>query len=698
VKSRGMASYLGMFIDCWSKVILCGVTLVTLLTGCAVRRTVEINSSPTGANVFVNGEQKGQTPISVNLKWEKKDGTYTSHVVTVNAYNYDAEEKRLSYWDAVGSGNPWEHTFTLEPLTQTVNVRFESVPPGATVSLGNKTSKTPTTIAVGFSRSASQSPWSTMKAVFDLADYELKTMEVSYERVASQPNVTARLEPLVQTVNVHFESTPPRATVNIADKQAKTPATIPIQFTRSSSQSPWALVEAAFELADYESKTMDVRYEQVLQDPKVNAVLDELRRGVPVDITSNVEAASVKVDNIQVGKTPLRHVFVFERPNSKATWNTFSLAVEKEGYRYHPPGKQLEPGSTQQYQATLTIDEAARQKIHVPLELIKFYWTTVRKWDVSKEALRVVDELVLSQVGEIEKEPKVHSVTRITDATREDKLAMTKISVMPDNVGLVYSYPLMVEGSFANIRLQKGNELTRLTDGLQNDLYSCVSSDGEWVYLTSDRLSRSKLNIWRIKSMGKGGLTKITDSPSSTADYWPALSPDGSKLAYTSMLTGAENPQVWVSNADGTLPTQLRIGKNPSWSPDGSKLVFVVPETPGKESNPDKPAWKIWVMGADGSNPTKLTTGKHQDDFPVWTPDGRKIIFASDEAINEEGKSNWDIWIMNENGTNKTQLTVNGSLDSYPAISPDGKYVYFFSNRGARREGQPATQIWRIRL
>lgn len=135
---------------------------------------------------------------------------------------------------------------------------------------------------------------------------------------------------------------------------------------------------------------------------------------------------------------------------------------------------------------------------------------------------------------------------------------------------------------------------------------------------------------------------------------------------------------------------QLRVGRQPGWSPDGKTIVFVSPDTSGRE--------KIWVMGANGDNPTQLSVGSQKDLYPVFTPSGRHIVFASNKAINEEGVPNFDIWMMRRDGQDVKQLTVNGSHDTRPALSPDGQSVYFISNRGARRQGQPAMQIWRIEL
>ena len=96
-------------------------------------------------------------------------------------------------------------------------------------------------------------------------------------------------------------------------------------------------------------------------------------------------------------------------------------------------------------------------------------------------------------------------------------------------------------------------------------------------------------------------------------------------------------------------------------------------------------------MNADGSNPTQLTfSGDYDDITPSWSPDGKKIVFASNNGRDLKGRSNFDIWTMNADGSEVTQLTTNGSLDDHPVWDPKGKYIYFRSNRGGFLE------IWRM--
>jgi TolB protein len=80
---------------------------------------------------------------------------------------------------------------------------------------------------------------------------------------------------------------------------------------------------------------------------------------------------------------------------------------------------------------------------------------------------------------------------------------------------------------------------------------------------------------------------------------------------------------------------------------------------------------EIFLTYADGSDAKNLTLSKCQNSFPAWSPDGKKIAFASDF----DGTMN--IYLMDANGNNTKQLTKSKEPTWHPSWSPDGKQIVF---------------------
>jgi len=206
-------------------------------------------------------------------------------------------------------------------------------------------------------------------------------------------------------------------------------------------------------------------------------------------------------------------------------------------------------------------------------------------------------------------------------------------------------------------------------------------------------------NIW-IENPDGSGATPLTNLTAVNADSTsPAWSPNGSRIAYTSfrVLNGTDaagaTGNIWVMNADGSgqtaltkLSATLANSLNPAWSPDGSKIIFTS-ERALDGSDAIGAAVYIWVMNADGSSPTPLTrliTTNSKN--PTWSPDGSKIAFQSARALDGSDAANTNnvlnIWVINADGSGLAPLTKLSApfADSLnPAWSPDGTRIAFES-------------------
>lgn len=180
-------------------------------------------------------------------------------------------------------------------------------------------------------------------------------------------------------------------------------------------------------------------------------------------------------------------------------------------------------------------------------------------------------------------------------------------------------------------------------------------------------------NIWVMEADGSNK-TKITTSGQ---DNYPAWSPDGTKITFTSQRLGG-NGDIFVMNSDGSNQINLtsnftnnRQGSNfqSKWSPDGTKLAFV--------SNRDGNA-EIYVMNSDGSIQVNLTRNAAEDTYPTWSPDGTKIAFVSLRS----GDPIYQIYVMNADGSGQTNITNNRTYNQYPAWSPDGSRIAYITSAG----------------
>lgn len=174
------------------------------------------------------------------------------------------------------------------------------------------------------------------------------------------------------------------------------------------------------------------------------------------------------------------------------------------------------------------------------------------------------------------------------------------------------------------------------------------------------------------------GLTQLTDTMPSVYNYQPALSPDGTRVAFGS--SGDHKSEIKVMNVDGSGLRSLtgntsNYDGEPTWSPDGTRIAFVrgFDLTRDGIANLSSCPSEIYAINADGTGGlVNLTQGGGGTD-PSWSPDGRRIAFAS------QREGSYDIYTMTTDGGEVKQLTTAATQESEPAWSPDGASIAYVS-------------------
>ncbi len=221
----------------------------------------------------------------------------------------------------------------------------------------------------------------------------------------------------------------------------------------------------------------------------------------------------------------------------------------------------------------------------------------------------------------------------------------------PKFAGAGHVWPLYPYNIFvANI---DGSDMKRITSNLKYDAEPVISSDGKKIVFGSQR--DGDFDIYIMDADGSN-VKRLTDRVGYDGGPW--ISPDGKKIVWRAWYPETEEEK--------TL-----------WR-DCMENNYIVPVP-----------LDLWVMDVGGTNKKRILSNGATNFAPSWHPDGKRIIFSSNmDDWHEDRKAyghNFELYLINIDGTGLERLTYNNTFDGFPMFSPDGKKLVFASNRNPQK-------------
>jgi Tol biopolymer transport system component len=212
-----------------------------------------------------------------------------------------------------------------------------------------------------------------------------------------------------------------------------------------------------------------------------------------------------------------------------------------------------------------------------------------------------------------------------------------------------------------------------INGGVTRPVFS-VSENGTMVYE-----SGSTAGTWNLQWVARDG-KQISAVAEPDRYFYPALSPDGTRLA-VNLFNGTQGTQaIWIFDLARGTRTRLTFGTasqlSPAWSPDGNTIFYQSNAIGG---------YHIYSKAADGSgsDQTVIESKDAEEAIPSPSPDGRYLVYLRRSG----GQPSTDLWALPLFGDRKPiPIVETAFLKNGAAVSPDGKWLAYQTNESGRNE------------
>jgi len=195
-------------------------------------------------------------------------------------------------------------------------------------------------------------------------------------------------------------------------------------------------------------------------------------------------------------------------------------------------------------------------------------------------------------------------------------------------------------------------------------------------------------------------MQRLTATPGYDAEA--TISPDGKTIVWTSVKDGDLDLYAMNLDGTKPRRLTDEVGYDGGafFSPDSTRIVYRAshPTDPAEVSRykellgqrlVEPGQLEIFVMKADGSDKRQITANGASNFSPFFHPDGKRIIFSSNvETRGEGGRPSFHLFLIGDDGKGLERITVEGHFNSFPMFSPDGKRLVWVSDRLSKSPGE----------
>ena len=187
-------------------------------------------------------------------------------------------------------------------------------------------------------------------------------------------------------------------------------------------------------------------------------------------------------------------------------------------------------------------------------------------------------------------------------------------------------------------------KLTRLTADIGLSGSPALSPDGKLVAYSSDRSLDGERDLY-VKQVAGGQPIRLTSD--GAGNTTPDFSPDGSQIVFRSNRDGGGIYEIPAFG--GEVRLLARGGLNPKFSPDGSQVAYWAGAEGVNALIPGSGA--VWVVPVAGGQPKRVGLGFSSARFPIWSPDGKRLLFLGYTSAKAYDDSAIDWWLVGADGS-----------------------------------------------